>query len=279
MAGAIVSCGVCGAEVRHYPSRPKKFCSPACYHVAQRRGEVKVGREPFRLYPCHGCGKQVNRTPAKDRSGNACDKVYCSRACYDAERERRRPNCAHCGKRVPTAHAKYCSWQCRVDGRKPKPCKCKNCGVVFSALKPVDRGSYVALVAYNGAKTCSPECANAWNRNNPERKRKISEAFRRDRHPNWQGGSHRNRFRGHEWEALSESIRDRAGRCCERCGMSEADNGRRLDVNHKEPFHQYRNKSAANRPSNLEALCRRCHTVTDWEWRKANPVQTVLTFR
>ncbi|NID14378.1 HNH endonuclease [Luteibacter yeojuensis] len=77
--------------------------------------------------------------------------------------------------------------------------------------------------------------------------------------------------------------RNRAGRCCEHCHMSEAEHQEkfkmRLNVNHKEPFHQHANKSLANRLSNLEALCKSCHTRADWKWRKEHPMQAVLNFR
>jgi hypothetical protein len=53
----------------------------------------------------------------------------------------------------------------------------------------------------------------------------------------------------------------------------------RLNVNHKTPFHQHTKKAAANRASNLEALCKPCHTKADWKWRKENPIQTTLSFK
>lgn len=68
----------------------------------------------------------------------------------------------------------------------------------------------------------------------------------------------------------------KAGRVCQKCGMTEKDNGRRLDVNHIIPFHQWANKSKANQQSNLEALCRSCHMITEWEWKKSNQVQMTL---
>ena len=48
--------------------------------------------------------------------------------------------------------------------------------------------------------------------------------------------------------------------------------GRRLDVNHKERFHNHQNAKSANRPSNLEALCRSCHAKAD----AAAPAQLTL---
>lgn len=279
MAKAIVACNRCGSAIPPGGKKGRKFCSAACYHDAQRRGEVRVGRAPFHVYPCSGCGKSVNRRPSEKRNGEVAINVYCSRSCYDVSRERRRPGCARCGSRVLVMSAKYCGWECRVLARKPEPSSCRNCGAMFTAIKPIARRDGMRLVATKAA-TCSPACHNAWIRNNPERKRKISEAFSRERHPGWQGGSHRDGFRGHEWAVLSESVRERAGRKCEHCGMTENEHlakwGQRLQVNHKNPFHQSRRKAEANRIGNLEALCKPCHTRADWAWRKANPVQMVI---
>lgn len=285
MVDAILcACLICGNSFKPLPSKANKFCGAPCYHAAQRSGIVKVGRDPKHLYPCHECGVETNRIPSKCRDGSTSEKVFCSRACYDKNRADRRGGCKACGERVPFKSSKYCSWACRISDKKPDPCTCSNCGCSFTAVKFMARPSgKVALVAYGSAKTCSPECHNLWIRNDPERKRKISAAFRRELHPSWQGGSHRDGFRGHEWEVISEKARDRAKRCCEHCGMEEAEHlakyRQRLHVHHDEPFHQQRNKSAANRLSNLVALCRSCHTKADWKWRKANPVQGALELR
>lgn len=97
-------------------------------------------------------------------------------------------------------------------------------------------------------------------------------------HPNWQGGGKRRGYRGSGWQRIAESVRVMAGRKCEHCGLDESDNGRRLDVNHIVPFHQSKNKSQANKTSNLEALCRSCHMLADAKWRKENPIQVVIDF-
>jgi len=277
-------CQICNAPTNSTKTRIRKFCSPKCYHQAQREGVVRVGRDIIHSYPCCECGDTANRHPSRKRNGDLSDKVFCSRSCYDTYREKKRGPCATCGKQVALKSHKYCSWECTLLGRKPDPSECVNCRAVFTALKPLTRkGGRVDLVAYSDAKTCSPECLNLWIRNNPERKRKISLAFTREKHPGWQGGSHREGFRGHDWAELSEKIRDRAGRCCEHCGMTESDHvaryNQRLNVNHIEPFHQHQNKRKANSPKNLEALCKSCHTKADWRWRKNNPLQTALTLR
>jgi hypothetical protein len=65
--------------------------------------------------------------------------------------------------------------------------------------------------------------------------------------------------------------------------MTEAEHLERfsmgLNVNHKTPFHQHTNKTTANRLSNLEALCKSCHTKEDWKWRKTHPIQLGMDLR
>lgn len=285
MADAILcACLICGNSFKPLPRKANKFCSLACYHDAQRKGLVKVGREAKHVYRCHQCGVETKRQPSQCRDGSISEKVFCSRACYDESRSDRRGPCVVCSAKVPIKGSKYCSWKCRVADKKPEPCTCKNCGCLFTAIKVIVRpNGRRDLISYGGAGTCSAECHNLWIRNNPERKRKISAAFSRELHPGWQGGTHREGFRGHDWEEISEKARDRAKRCCEHCGMEEAEHlakyRQRLHVHHDEPFHQQRNKTAANRLANLVALCRSCHTKADWKWRKANPVQGALELR
>lgn len=276
-------CIACKNPIPSPSKSGRKYCSHSCYHHGMRTGLSRAGREIIRNHSCARCGAPARRTPSTRRNGEKSSFVYCSRACYDSERADRRADCLECGVRLAVSGQKYCSMSCRIAHKKPGPCNCNNCGVLFTAMKVINRPSGKKLIAHSAAGTCSVECHHAWIRNNPERKAKISAAFTGQKHPAWQGGSHREGFRGHEWDRLSESIRDRAGRCCEHCGMSEAVHleryRQRLNVNHKIPFHQHRRKSEANSASNLEALCKPCHTRADWKWRKENPVQSSLSFR
>lgn len=283
MAVAILSaCASCGKAVK---SSRKKYCGTECYRVAQRAGAYAQPIEnSVHAKACDQCGTLTAREFAIKRNGERSSKAFCSRTCYDLYRANQRSGCAQCGLKVRLITDKYCSQACKVAHNKPAPCTCKNCLSIFTAIKYVKKADGgLRIVAYSSAQTCSPKCHNDWIRNDPERKRKISAAFTGDKHPAWQGGSHREGFRGHDWERLSESIRDRAGRCCEHCGMPEEEHlvrhRQRLNVNHKTPFHQHLRKSVANKAGNLEALCKSCHTKADWIWRKAHPIQASLNFR
>jgi len=123
-------------------------------------------------------------------------------------------------------------------------------------------------------KTCSSECVSYLMKTDEERKLKT--AHHKENHPNWKGGSSRSGGRGAGWLKIAEKCRDLHGRVCKICGKTEEENGRKLDVNHIIPFHQHKNKTQANKQSNLEALCKACHTAADWKWRKENPTQYLL---
>ena len=126
--------------------------------------------------------------------------------------------------------------------------------------------------------TCSKECRSSVYINDEGRKAKISAAFTGSKHPLWQGGGKHRDFRGQGWRAIAEKCRELHERLCKTCGKNEEDNGRKLDVNHIVPFHQWKNNSAANKQSNLEALCKSCHRKQDAKWFRENPTQKTLTF-
>lgn len=289
MAQPIISeCLICSGAVVSTENRARKFCSSACYHAAQRRGMVKVGREhlPKNVHVCDHCGARVLGQRHKNRDGTDCKRIFCSQRCYqsfrDSLKESRRHACGCCGVSFIASPGRYrirfCSDECRRAARRPPPCTCMVCGASFTAI--VFRGRHVVRLR---RQICSAECKSEFYRRDEARKRKISRAFTGDSHPNWQGGTHRSGFRGHSWQQIAEDVRKRAEYCCEHCGMSQDEHLKRwkmrLNVNHKEPFHQQRRKTLANVMSNLEALCKSCHTKADWQWRKTHPVQYSMDLR
>ena len=91
------------------------------------------------------------------------------------------------------------------------------------------------------------------------------------------------RFRGSNWKMIRQRIIERDGFKCVRCNLTRDQQfkkyGRDFSVNHIRPFHQFGGRNElANKPSNLETLCDSCHTKTDWQYRKANPIQQILCF-
>jgi endogenous inhibitor of DNA gyrase (YacG/DUF329 family) len=153
--------------------------------------------------------------------------------------------CRQCGKdfiRYGNTRIKaYCSRPCYNAAVAPRPAlievACTNCGTTFIRTR--------GAVARVKTPFCSRTCQGAF--------------LQGAAHPGWRGGEAH--WRGRTWtNELRELIRDRDGRRCRRCGVSEDENGRRLDVDHVLPFRSFDGDfHTANDPENLIALCMGCH--------------------
>ena len=269
------ACTVCGTM--HSPPKAKtgKFCSIACYRISQRSGQYKRGHnESTHRAPCANCGNVVVGLPSKKRNGDLSENVFCDRNCYDEYRrhivDSRAKACVGCGSMFVSnnANRKYCSESCWKSLKKATPKNCVNCGCIFTPVKLVkSRGVFIS---YNSGKTCSASCHNAWIRNDPGRKAKISAAFKGSNHPNWQGGKallNNVSNRGPNWSKQRSAAIKRDGRRCADCGISEDDcrekYGRGLDVDHVVPFHNFSSYKKANSLSNLRSLCASCHRISE----------------
>lgn len=284
-------CQVCKSEfVEIRKDRDRKFCSVECYREHQRSGNYKIETNRIWFNKCHVCGGEANRRPSEKRNGELSDKVFCSRGCYQefhsADKRTITVKCGGCGKKFNKPGHKhiiaqddhFCSTACRRNVDKTS--KCKQCGSLFTGIqfRKSNRSKSGSIIVRVKKGTCSDKCLKEFYRTNKKRKEKISKAFTGEKHPNWQGGSHLMSNRGIGWTKIAEKARERAKRKCESCGQPE-NNERKLEVHHKIPYHQFTRKDKANKMSNLEALCKSCHTKADWEWRRNNDVQMPINFR
>lgn len=266
-------CRECGKAYMAY-KRNSGYCSMACYRSAQKAGKYigTKGNKPERIHECAQCGKRVIATPSKDRGGKRCEKVFCSRGCYDQFRvnvaKERTRQCDHCGKdyikpgNAGNCRSRFCSAECRNAGMKAKPRHCVCCGAWMTPVKYVKgRKGFVSNAT---GKVCSRECRIEWIKRNPARRAKISAAFQGDKHPNWQGGK---LFLNHRksWDRLADAIRDRDGHVCKKCGKPESENHRRLNVHHIVPRRECLSPEIANHPDNLISLCCECHMRVEWD--------------
>lgn len=87
--------------------------------------------------------------------------------------------------------------------------------------------------------------------------------------PHWKGGW--KFYYGPNMVNQAYKARKRVGFKCQRCGISEREIGKALDVHHIIPFKHYNyipnknnNCKLANSLTNLEALCPSCHMITEW---------------
>lgn len=257
------TCRTCGTEFKPRRGKANKYCAMACYRIAQKRGDY-IGTRVTKV-PCDTCGKPHIPSRSKKRDGSPADHQYCSRECYlEHHTKRFTVECAGCGKgmkltRYRAKVRKYCSQECRIEHKRPDPINCRVCGVLFTPIQIRSSGG----VVFKGDRTlCSDECFSRWASEDEERKRKIGDAFRGPNHPNWKGGRSylsNHSYRGPRWNKVAARARKRAGYCCESCGKTQEENGRKLDVHHVIPFHNFESVRKANANSNLRVLCTSCH--------------------
>lgn len=172
----------------------------------------------------------------------------CTRHNHEPAKAKRMRECVECGVRfapppsaIARSAAKYCSMACYRTAAARRPLflelTCPVCGRSFRRIRAV-----VARV--KGTPTCSIRC-NGIRQSGADG-------------PSYRGG-HLTSYRGPGWPQLAESIRERDGRRCRRCGKTEAENLRRLPVDHIIPWRTFDTADEANRPENLVALCDTCH--------------------
>lgn len=283
------TCLVCNSQFKIRKNKANKYCGMSCYRVAQKRGDY-IGKKAQPIGKCLNCESDVYGSFSKKRCGEKSTYIFCNRLCYDNHRSKIKEinfnDCACCGKKLgfKKSHnykTKYCNNDCRNEHNKSKDRNCISCGIWFSSLKWNTTAK--RLVADNARKTCSNECYINNIKNNQERKDKISKAFTASKHPNWQGGSQlsRSNFRGYEWRRIRLDAIERDGFRCVHCGIDRESHFARykcdFNVNHIKPFHQFGGKTElANKLSNLETLCKSCHTKADWKYRKENHIQLIL---
>jgi len=276
----IHSCLTCGKAISEKGIKKagklgRKFCSKECHS----NGRLLTTANKRFDRQCRFCLSIFQTTPSKSR-------IYCSKECNLASMDKARAeharNCSFCfvyftpiklvkgvalGNKID--RDQYCSHLCsRQSKMKHYDVSCKKCSVIFTPVRKVNG----IWLPYRQLRYCSEQCALLSVSDSIKKRTYLSS----DSHPNWVGGTHRLGGRGSGWHKIAEKCRELHGRKCKRCGMAEEENGRRLDVNHIIPFHQHKNKTQANKQSNLEALCRSCHTKTDWEYRKSNQMQICL---
>lgn len=82
------------------------------------------------------------------------------------------------------------------------------------------------------------------------------------------------------WARLAEQIRRRDGYTCSWCGTPQAQNGRRLSVDHIIPRRAFASPAEADTPLNLVSLCQRCHgrktAVTETKWLRGDALDLAL---
>lgn len=222
---------------------------------------------------CENCGDSVERYKCDVETNS---HKYCSEKCRDDHRSELPPQdqpaykgglqtveCYVCSSdisvtayRVERSEHFFCSDECKSKGQselfsrgqnpngsKKKPVECDWCGCETQKLpRRIERSK---------KDFCSLECHGKW----------MSENQHGPNHHQWAGGR---REYGPGWnESKRESVREREGRKCYDCGISESEHiesvGRKLDVHHVIPPTKTTNPAVHNAKRNLMALCLDCH--------------------
>lgn len=225
-------------------------------------------------------------------------RIFCSTACRDSAKRfpRITIKCKICGNQfqsLPSEHRKFCSQTCAFQGRKlPYPAhlvnnaqirkkaakarrrrkiiKCEQCNTSFEVVKS------------SFQRFCSRHCKDRWWSEHRIKEKKCSGCgllfkysstkARQPRYcnrecyfshiggpanPNWKGGPIP--YYGPHWDKIAAEIRKR-DLVCQHCGMTPEQNGVALDVHHIILIRKFnKDFKRANNPTNLIALCKRCH--------------------
>lgn len=274
-------CEICGKTFIAKPHKANKYCSLACYHVAQKQGKYLWQTDRFKAnhsYKCAFCSKEVHASKSHKRNGDIADNIFCNRDCYDKYRRLNTDRkCKYCGEHFIAIGAKKKAQFCNDDCRRKytaqscfKPCVI--CGQWFFPWT-VARTRNNAVILANEVMTCSEECNKVYREMQEIKRRKqISKAITGSNHPNWAGG--RNRYRGENWAHQRYLARLRDNNTCRYCGKTKKELSKKtymkLEVHHIIPFKYFDNNYIkANAISNLVTLCTSCHHKAEWEFKRS----------
>lgn len=261
MPYATATCPNCGREFRYMPTRskkPQRYCSREC----QKQGSRVTTH-------CPTCGKEFWYHKCWPR-------IYCSRACSAAQNIGRQLGvvpvgpqfCEQCGREITQdkrTGRRFCGASCfgawlrmhntgeNHSSYKPEnrvDHTCEQCGKPFTAT--------ASEVAKGWGRFCSRSCAARWQSLQPDAFR-FSPMIGSD-NPNWKGGYAP--YYGPNWRTQRRNARRRDNYTCQRCGITEDELGRQLDVHHIHRFGDFgpERYQEANRLDNLISLCFTCHT-------------------
>ncbi len=171
----IINCTYCDEEFERKPSQIKRsknnFCNKNCYNkwmTGKKNTEGNVVK-----HNCHQCDKEIVVPNYKFRKflNGEFKNLFCDRKCqanwqsvnWKGENNHNynsiKKNCEFCGEEFTTPKkkektAKYCSKNCRVEGRIIREeVDCNYCGTTFSKKPSLIRGM----------NFCDRECSSEWN--------------------------------------------------------------------------------------------------------------------
>lgn len=261
-------CPQCDKPFGYYPSAPKVHCSRKCQSAASRAWTN-----------CPECGKQF-------WYHRSWPRIYCSQKCYAASGIIKnlgkygegiviQVTCDECGasfwrgeSEVNKTKLHFCNQKCfgkylsrtrkgipRPEVRRENPKRrrrvgkvCPQCDNTFSVKQ-----SHAERRVF-----CKKACQVEWQRLN-------NALVSGENNFNWRGGY--TPYYGPNWRKQRRLARQRDNFTCRRCGITETESSRKLDVHHLIAFREYgiERYKEANHLGNLISYCNVCHLIVEHE--------------
>lgn len=234
-------CPICGdiytADKARLKYGRQTTCSRHCSYILRSQKTTKS-----RLYFCAVCAKPVKRAPSHVKS----KFVFCSPACHYTGRsiglvERIVLKPYRVTENGRLAWRKAAELRRGILHKPPVSWTCEVCG----RTRTISKGD---LAPARKLRFCSPECASI--------------GLRGSSNPSWRGGHPG--YYGAEWNSLRKLARKLDDYTCQRCGISQKELGKSLDVHHIRPVSSFQNKNSANLVENVVSLCHNCHMLVEW---------------
>lgn len=225
----------------------KKYCNSKCAGAAKKNGKE---------YKCASCEKKVYRTDS-----NIKKEIFCSKECaYKNRTGIKKPKnllpfeCPICEETIyllpfQIKNRKVCSTTCRdklrsINGTVIVECSCCDKKIEKKQFR-INRNKEFVF--------CSDDCMKKHFRE--------TDFMKGENHPNYIGL--RKKYYGPNWENQRRKALKRDGFQCVECKMSQEEHKEKyksdLTVHHKVPFLLHETYLEANKLSNLECLCKKCH--------------------
>jgi len=223
-------CPICGKRFWYHNSWPRKYCSSKCAATVNviniKRMAHKTGKVTV---ICQQCGKNIERWRSEARK---IQRHFCSHQCFGVWLS---------SNKTGSRHHNFN----RVERT------CEVCTETFTSVP--------SEIAKGWNRCCSMKCRAKWQKEHPPDH--LPPVMRGSDHPCWKGG--REPYYGPNWRPQRRKARERDGYRCQRCGITEQEHGREMDVHHIVPFREFgiERYEEANRLKNLISYCNICHLI------------------
>jgi len=235
IGGFTHTCPTCQQSFEH-KSSDATYCSQECFGKAHSE---KMSGENHPLWK----GGEIE-----------CECDYCGETYYEPPSKSDRPYCSSKCAGKAQMEAKDESENPFYEGGKKEKLSCEQCSKTFEVWE----------CEANSRRFCSKACMDEWQ--------VESGHMRGENNPVWQGGEI---DYGYGWNLQKkERVRERDGRECQNCGLSEKRHidifGCRHTVHHIQKARSFDDPEKRNDADNLITLCKgKCH----WSWESMSPLR------